>query len=139
MGSQLEEANTYTEDFIDWCSSHPDITILDCAGFSDTEFEYCVRSVGVWGNLLGCMDSDDCKVAFAASHIEDCDSFRNQKEILLGMFNLIYTYSKFVKNCSHLVVEVNPRHVKFYECILGFTPVAESASCPRLRRAAAAT
>lgn len=60
------------------------------------------------------------------------EDYRNQKEILLGMFNIIFVYSKFVKDCSHLVIEVNPRHVKFYERMLGFTPVAENASCPRV-------
>ena len=63
------------------------------------------------------------------------EDYRNQKEILLGMFNLVFTYSKFVKNCSHLAIEVNPRHVKFYERILGFTSVAENESCPRVRGA----
>lgn len=79
-----EEANTYMENFITWCSNHPDVTILDCEAFSDTEFEYCVRSVGVWGDSLGCMDSADCKIAFASSHIEDCSSFKNEKAEFLG-------------------------------------------------------
>lgn len=65
------------------------------------------------------------------------EEYRNNKEILLGMFNLVFAYSRFVKNCSHLVIEVNPRHVKFYERILGFTPVAENVSCPRVRGAPA--
>ena len=65
------------------------------------------------------------------------EEYRNQKEILLGMFNIVFVYARFVKNCSHLVIEVNPRHVKFYERILGFTPVAENASCPRVRGAPA--
>jgi hypothetical protein len=65
------------------------------------------------------------------------EDYRNNKEILLGMFNLIFAYSSFVKNCSHLVIEVNPRHVKFYERILGFTAVAENVSCPRVRGAPA--
>lgn len=65
------------------------------------------------------------------------EEYRNNKEILLGMFNLVFAYSSFVKNCTHLVIEVNPRHVKFYERILGFTAVAENASCPRVRGAPA--
>ena len=65
------------------------------------------------------------------------ENYRNNKEILLGMFNLVFAYSRFIKNCSHLVIEVNPRHVKFYERILGFMPVAENVSCPRVRGAPA--
>lgn len=60
------------------------------------------------------------------------EKYRNNKGILFGMFNFVFTYSRFIKNCSHLVIEVNPRHVKFYERILGFTPVAENANCPRV-------
>lgn len=60
------------------------------------------------------------------------ENYRNQKEILLGMFNYVFTYTKFIKNCTHLAIEVNPRHVKFYDGILGFTPIAENTSCPRV-------
>ncbi len=74
-----EEVNTYTDGFIDWCSSHPDLTLFDCEAFSDTEFEYCVKSVGVLGKFP-CLDSFQCKTAFAASHIADCGIFENQKD-----------------------------------------------------------
>lgn len=65
------------------------------------------------------------------------EDYRNQKDILLGMFNLAFIHAKFIKNCSHLAIEVNPRHVKFYQRFLGFEPVAENANCPRVRGAPA--
>lgn len=65
------------------------------------------------------------------------EEFRNQKEILLGLFNIAFAYAKFVRKCSHFVIEVNPRHVKFYEKFLGFVPVAENSNCPRVRGAPA--
>lgn len=65
------------------------------------------------------------------------EDYRNHKEILLGLFNLAFIYSRHIRNRTHFVIEVNPRHVKYYQKILGFIQIAEHPNCPRVKGAPA--
>jgi hypothetical protein len=42
------------------------------------------------------------------------------KPILAALFHIAYIHARRINRCTDLVVEVNPRHVTFYERMLGF-------------------
>jgi hypothetical protein len=44
------------------------------------------------------------------------------KPILAALFHIAYIHARRINRCTDLVVEVNPRHVAFYEHMLGFSP-----------------
>jgi hypothetical protein len=51
------------------------------------------------------------------------DPSTNSRPILAYLFHIIYIYGSYRYNCSDLLIEVNPRHVRFYEAMLGFRRV----------------
>ncbi len=54
------------------------------------------------------------------------------REILLRLFNLIYVYATRVRGYTDFVIEVHPRHVKYYERALGFRTEGGEQKCPRV-------
>ncbi len=42
-------------------------------------------------------------------------------------------YARDLNHCSHIFIEVNPRHRRFYEAMLGFQTVCESRPNPRVQ------
>ncbi|MFS8082415.1 MAG: N-acyl amino acid synthase FeeM domain-containing protein, partial [Ginsengibacter sp.] len=48
------------------------------------------------------------------------DSLLGSKRVLASLFHVAYIYAYRVKGFDCLLVEVNPRHVRYYEKILGF-------------------
>jgi len=48
------------------------------------------------------------------------DSVLGSKRVLASLFHVAYIYAYRVKGFDCLLVEVNPRHVRYYEKILGF-------------------
>lgn len=44
---------------------------------------------------------------------------------LAALFHIIFVYGSMHYDCTDLFIEVNPRHARFYEHLLGFTPVGE--------------
>ena len=48
------------------------------------------------------------------------DSVLGSKRVLASLFHVAYIYAYRVKGFDCLLIEVNPRHVKYYERILGF-------------------
>ena len=45
--------------------------------------------------------------------------------LLAALFHVAYLVAHRVMDCRHLLVEVNPRHVRYYEAMLGFKVVGE--------------
>jgi hypothetical protein len=45
------------------------------------------------------------------------------KEVMAALFHVVFIYGQRTYNCTDLVIEVNPRHVRFYESMLGFEQV----------------
>jgi hypothetical protein len=43
---------------------------------------------------------------------------------LASLFHVAYIYAHRVKKLTHLLIEVNPRHVRYYETMLGFEVIA---------------
>ncbi len=54
------------------------------------------------------------------------------KRILSSLFHIAYLYPYGVFGHTDGVLEVNPRHVKFYERMLGFTQIGPERICPRV-------
>lgn len=54
------------------------------------------------------------------------------REVLAMMFHIAYMYATHLHGRTDLVIEVNPRHVRFYERMLGFARVGDERICPRV-------
>ena len=54
------------------------------------------------------------------------------KEVLGALFHAAYVFCGPVGHVSDVFIEVNPRHVPFYQRMLGFHQVGESKMCPRV-------
>ena len=50
------------------------------------------------------------------------DSAGDSKRVLASLFHVAYIYAHRIKGMHCLVIEVNPRHVRYYERMLGFRP-----------------
>jgi hypothetical protein len=53
------------------------------------------------------------------------DSVVKSKRVLASLFHVAYIFSHRVMGIDDLVIEVNPRHVRYYERMLGFEPLGE--------------
>lgn len=54
------------------------------------------------------------------------------KEVLASMFHLAYIFGRRRHGATDLVIEVNPRHVTYYERILGFRKAGPERTCARV-------
>ena len=55
------------------------------------------------------------------------------KPVIAALFHTAYIYARRIRGCTDLVVEVNPRHVRFYERMLGFHPFGSVRVDPRVQ------
>lgn len=60
------------------------------------------------------------------------DSSVQSKRVLASLFHVAFLYARGLRGCDTLLIEVNPRHVKFYERMLGFAIVAPERLNPRV-------
>lgn len=61
------------------------------------------------------------------------ESSIRSKTVLATLFHIAFIYARRIHGCSDLVVEVNPRHVIFYERMLGFREMGPERVDPRVR------
>jgi GNAT superfamily N-acetyltransferase len=61
------------------------------------------------------------------------DEALRSKPVIAALFHAAYIYARRIRGCSDLVVEVNPRHVKFYERMLGFHAFGAVREDPRVQ------
>jgi hypothetical protein len=54
------------------------------------------------------------------------------KAVIAALFHIAYIQARRVSACTDLVVEVNPRHVRFYQRMLGFTVLGATRVDPRV-------
>ena len=54
------------------------------------------------------------------------------KEQMASLFHLSVIYARDLHNCTHIFIEINPRHRRFYEHMLGFKRLGELKSNPRV-------
>jgi hypothetical protein len=60
------------------------------------------------------------------------DGAIRSKRVLATLFHIAYLYSHKMNGYSDLFIEVNPRHVKFYQQMLGFTQFGPERLNPRV-------
>ena len=51
------------------------------------------------------------------------DATSASKPVLAGLFHIAYLYASVMRNCTHALIEVNPRHVAFYRRALKFEAI----------------
>jgi N-acyl amino acid synthase FeeM len=56
----------------------------------------------------------------------------NTLEILGPLFHLGMSFARSRHACTHMVIEVNPRHVGFYQRVFGFKVLGEERTCDRV-------
>jgi hypothetical protein len=54
------------------------------------------------------------------------------KSVLASLFHVLFLYARDLHGCTEIFIEVNPRHRRFYETMLGFTLICESRPNPRV-------
>jgi hypothetical protein len=60
------------------------------------------------------------------------DRAAQSMELLAMLFHVAYLYARRVHDATHLLVEVNPRHVRFYTQMLGFRIAGPQRVCRRV-------
>jgi hypothetical protein len=60
------------------------------------------------------------------------DPSARSKPSLANLFHLALIYARDIHHCTDIVIEVNPRHRRFYEHMLGFKQEAEMRMNPRV-------
>ena len=60
------------------------------------------------------------------------DTKVQSKTSLANLFHLAVIYARDIHNCTDIMIEVNPRHRRFYEHMLGFKREAELRDNPRV-------
>ncbi|MFL6662313.1 MAG: N-acyl amino acid synthase FeeM domain-containing protein [Rhizobacter sp.] len=60
------------------------------------------------------------------------DSIVRSKRVLASLFHVAYIYARRIHRYQDLLIEVNPRHVKYYERMLGFVRQGPERLCPRV-------
>jgi hypothetical protein len=58
--------------------------------------------------------------------------YRNEKEILVLLFNYCAIYIHHVKQYHGLAVEVTPRHKNYYKLLLNFDEIGNEKPCPQV-------
>ena len=54
------------------------------------------------------------------------------KQVLASLFHVAFIYAWNIQNCTDLFIEVNPRHRRFYERMLGFKQHGQIKNNPRV-------
>ncbi|HET8548753.1 MAG TPA: hypothetical protein VFL57_12140 [Bryobacteraceae bacterium] len=103
----------------------------------------------VFGTLSLSLDSEAGLAADELYH-EEIEAYRNagatvceltrlaidpqygSKEVLGALFHLAYIYGSVLRRVSDVFIEVNPRHVSFYNRMLDFHEAGELKMCPRV-------
>lgn len=60
------------------------------------------------------------------------DQDTKSKSVLAALFHLSFIYGHNIHGATDFLIEVNPRHVLFYQRMLGFEPFGEERTCPRV-------
>lgn len=55
------------------------------------------------------------------------------KQALAALFHTVFIYSYHIHGCTHALIEVNPRHRRFYESMMGFKRLGDVRENPRVQ------
>ena len=73
---------------------------------------------GLYGEEADRLRREGCKLAeFTRLAIDDNI---HSKPLLTALFHIAFIYARRIHRCTHLLIEVNPRHETFYRRMLGF-------------------
>ena len=77
-----------------------------------------------------------CKLA-EVTRLAIEDSCGDAKELLLHLFNQCYIFARIVRGHTDVLIEVNPRHVSFYQKVMRFQITGPERPCSRVQGAPA--
>ncbi len=84
----------------------------------------------IFKDKLDTLRNNDCRLAepsrFAVDHTI------NSRRVLAALFHIAYIHAKGIFGLTDFIIEVNPRHVGFYQKMLGFVLFCEERICPRV-------
>jgi hypothetical protein len=60
------------------------------------------------------------------------ESMIRSQAVLAALFHIAYIYAHRIRGCTDLLIEVNPRHVRFYRAMLGFVVHGAERLDPRV-------
>lgn len=60
------------------------------------------------------------------------DQDLKSKRVMPALLHIAYIYAKNIHECTDTLIEVNPRHVTFYERMMGFKQLGPERTCPRV-------
>jgi len=60
------------------------------------------------------------------------DRTEHSRELLAMLFHIAFMYARRLHGSTDLLIEVNPRHVRFYSRMLGFRRLGPERICPRV-------
>jgi hypothetical protein len=60
------------------------------------------------------------------------DNMIRSKSVLAAIFHIAYIHARRLRQATDLLIEVNPRHVKFYRSMLGFEIIGDERVDPRV-------
>lgn len=89
-----------------------------------------------YGEEIECLRNQKEKIVEVTRLIIDPE-FRNSKEILVLLINYLYVYSYHIKKYSCFAVEVNPRHVAYYQGLMHFKKIGDLKECADVKNAPA--
>ncbi len=90
----------------------------------------------IYGQEVATLRARGCRLA-EVTRLAIEEPCADAKSLLLALFNYCYIFSRFIRNSSDLIIEVNPSHVKYYRRMLLFTQEGPERSCSRVRGAPA--
>jgi len=85
---------------------------------------------GLYGEEADSLRSEGARLAeFTRLAI---DNNVNSKPLLAALFHIAFIYARRIHRCTHLLIEVNPRHEAFYRRMLGFESAGPMRGGPRI-------
>jgi len=66
-----------------------------------------------------------CELTKLAFHTE-----MPSRKLMASLFHIVFLYGKRRHRCTDLFIEVNPRHRRFYQAMLGFAPIGPLKTNP---------
>ena len=57
----------------------------------------------------------------------------SSRNVLASLFHIAYIHARQLNGCTDILIEVNPRHVPFYQRMLGFRQIGDERQCPRVK------
>ncbi len=90
----------------------------------------------IYGDEVSALRHQGCRMA-EVTRLAISEKCRVKKDLLLRLFNYCYIYARIVRRQSDFLIEVNPRHVGYYQRLLRFQQAGPVRPCSRVMGAPA--